>query len=183
MTNATFKRKSISKKTRFEIFKRDGYKCMYCGAHPPAVLLHIDHIKPVADGGKNDIDNLITACEPCNLGKGARSLEVTPKSLEEKAKLVAEQEEQLLGYQKILEAKRERIEDELWRVAEIIEPDSPKNGMIRDWTVSIRMFIEKLGVHECLNSAEIARAKHPYGGKKTFLYFCGICWHRVRDQE
>ena len=97
MTNIAFKRKPISKKTRFEIFKRDGFKCMYCGAHPPAVLLHIDHIKPVADGGKNDIDNLITACEPCNLGKGARLLEVTPKSLEEKAKLIAEQEEQLLG--------------------------------------------------------------------------------------
>lgn len=26
-------RKSISKKLRFDVFKRDGFKCQYCGAH------------------------------------------------------------------------------------------------------------------------------------------------------
>jgi len=176
-------RKSLSKKTRFEVFKRDGFACMYCGAHPPSVLLHIDHIRPVADGGKNDIDNLITACEPCNLGKGARLLGVVPQSLEEKSKLAAERESQIIGYQEILEAKRERIDRELWVVAEEIEPGSPEKGMNRDWTNSIRMFIEKLGFHECFSAAQKARAKRPYGGRQTFLYFCGICWGKVREIE
>ena len=31
-------RKPISKKTRFEIFKRDGFSCRYCGAHPPEAV-------------------------------------------------------------------------------------------------------------------------------------------------
>lgn len=44
-------RKAISKKTRFEVFKRDRFTCQYCGATPPGVLLHIDHIHPVAEGG------------------------------------------------------------------------------------------------------------------------------------
>lgn len=63
------KRESISKKIRFEIFKRDNFKCQYCGSSAPHVLLHIDHIKPVSKGGTNVITNLITACESCNGGK------------------------------------------------------------------------------------------------------------------
>ncbi len=51
-------REAISKKRRFDVFKRDGFACQYCGATPPGVLLHVDHINPVALGGKSGIDNL-----------------------------------------------------------------------------------------------------------------------------
>jgi hypothetical protein len=177
------KRKALSKKTRFEVFKRDAFACQYCGAHPPGVLLHIDHIRAVAEGGGNDIDNLVTACEPCNLGKGARALSVVPQTLAAKAAAVAEREEQLRGYQEILEAKRERLTDEMWRVAEVVDPGSSKLGMKRDWTASIRRFIERLGVHEVLDAADVARGQYPYGGKRCFLYFCGICWNRIRESS
>jgi len=69
------KRKSISKRLRFEVFKRDSFTCQYCGQAAPDVVLHIDHIAPVAGGGDNDILNLITSCESCNLGKGAKTLD------------------------------------------------------------------------------------------------------------
>lgn len=68
------KRKPLSKKTRFEIFKRDSFTCQYCGAVAPDVLLHIDHIIPVASGGTNEFLNLITSCQACNAGKGKREL-------------------------------------------------------------------------------------------------------------
>lgn len=176
------KRKALSKRLRFEVFKRDSFVCQYCGAHPPGALLHVDHIQPVADGGGNDIDNLVTACEACNQGKGAVSLKSIPATLAEKAALVAEHEAQIRGYQAVLDARRDRIEDELWRVAEVIQPRSSEEGMSRDWTASIRRFNERLGVHMVLECAEIARARFPYGGKKTFLYFCGICWNQIRDK-
>lgn len=67
-------RKPISKKLRFEIFKRDKFCCSFCGKSAPDVILEIDHIKPVIDGGKNDILNLTTACFDCNRGKGKRKL-------------------------------------------------------------------------------------------------------------
>lgn len=67
-------RKQISKKIRFEVFKRDSFKCQYCGAEPPNVILHVDHIHPVSKDGDNDLLNLITSCQPCNLGKGATPL-------------------------------------------------------------------------------------------------------------
>ena len=63
-------RKPISKKMRFEVFKRDNFTCQYCGRHAPDVVLECDHIKPVAEGGKNTFLNLITSCMECNRGKG-----------------------------------------------------------------------------------------------------------------
>ena len=68
------KRKGLSKKLRFEVFKRDSFKCQYCGRTAPDTILEVDHIKPVKDGGTNDISNLITSCKDCNIGKGARLL-------------------------------------------------------------------------------------------------------------
>lgn len=67
-------RKSISKKLRFEVFKRDGFKCQYCGESSPDVILHVDHIHPVSKGGDNDVMNLITSCADCNSGKRDRVL-------------------------------------------------------------------------------------------------------------
>ena len=67
-------RKSLSKKTRFEVFKRDSFTCQYCGKSAPTVLLEIDHIKPVSKNGDDDITNLITSCFDCNRGKSDREL-------------------------------------------------------------------------------------------------------------
>jgi len=63
-------RKSSGKRLRFEIFKRDGFRCVYCGATPVDSPLHIDHVTPLAAGGTDDPDNLATACQNCNAGKG-----------------------------------------------------------------------------------------------------------------
>jgi hypothetical protein len=68
------KREPIGAKLRFEVFKRDSFTCQYCGRRAPDVILHADHIRPVAEGGTTDILNLVTSCQPCNSGKGARPL-------------------------------------------------------------------------------------------------------------
>ena len=46
-----------------KIFKRDGYKCLCCGATED---LTIDHIVPIKDDGINDEDNFQTLCNRCN---------------------------------------------------------------------------------------------------------------------
>ena len=177
------KRKAISTKTRFEVFKRDGFTCQYCGATPPGVLLQVDHILAVAEGGSHTMDNFVTACQPCNAGKGARNLKVAPQTLSEKATAIQEAEAQLLGYQQILQARQARIEDELWIVAETLAPCSAEHGMRKDWLASIRAFNKRLGFHAVNEAAEIANAKYPLGNKRTFLYFCGVCWNLVRKAD
>lgn len=42
--------------------------CAYCGS--PAE--HIDHVVPLSRGGGHSIGNLVGACAPCNLSKGAK---------------------------------------------------------------------------------------------------------------
>lgn len=63
------KRESISKKVRFTILKRDGYRCRYCGRPSSEIALEIDHVVAVARGGTNDESNLVAACVDCNRGK------------------------------------------------------------------------------------------------------------------
>lgn len=107
-------RKSTGKRSRFEVFKRDYYTCQYCGAQPPGVALVIDHIDPVANGGASTIDNLITACEPCNQGKAARVLgdrAVRPDA--DLMYLETQQEIAELRRYQAAASERERIEAEL----------------------------------------------------------------------
>lgn len=66
----------VSTALRFKILERDYFKCAYCGANPQITSLHIDHKLPVSEGGTNELSNLITACAECNLGKGARSVDI-----------------------------------------------------------------------------------------------------------
>lgn len=172
---------ALSKKTRFEVFKRDGFACQYCGATPPKVILHVDHIHPVAEGGTNDQDNLVTSCESCNQGKGARLLSSTPMPLADKAALVAEAEEQLRGFNEVMEAKRARVENDCWRVAELWMKASCKSSIHKSDFQSIRNFINKLGLHECLEAMEIAVGRKPWGGPSCFRYFCGICWSKIKE--
>ena len=35
------KRKSLTKKVRFEVFKRDSFKCQYCGSSAPVGIVHV----------------------------------------------------------------------------------------------------------------------------------------------
>lgn len=73
-------RKPISKSRRFDVLSRDKFMCRYCGASADdGVVLHVDHVQPVAAGGGDDLDNLVSACQDCNLGKGAKLLEIGEK--------------------------------------------------------------------------------------------------------
>jgi hypothetical protein len=62
---------AVSKRLRFEIFRRDIYTCHYCGASAPDVVLTVDHILPKTLGGTDLPDNLVTACTECNSGKSS----------------------------------------------------------------------------------------------------------------
>lgn len=60
-------RTSLSVRTRYQIFKRDLYRCRICAK--TGVEIEVDHIVPVARGGSDDMENLQTLCVPCNRGK------------------------------------------------------------------------------------------------------------------
>ena len=68
-------REPIPAGLRFAVLRRDGFRCVYCGrGDSDNVKLHLDHLVPVARGGKTEIANLVAACQDCNLGKSASDL-------------------------------------------------------------------------------------------------------------
>ncbi|MBQ8902158.1 MAG: HNH endonuclease [Bacilli bacterium] len=67
---ARFERSVINNDIRYEVLKRDNFRCKLCGmSAEDGVKLHVDHIIPVSKGGKSTMNNLQTLCERCNLGK------------------------------------------------------------------------------------------------------------------
>ena len=71
-TNIKKSTRAISDKLRYQVLKRDNFKCCACGASPakdPSVELHIDHIIPWSKGGESTLKNLQTLCFKCNIGK------------------------------------------------------------------------------------------------------------------
>lgn len=56
---------------RERVFRRDGYRCVYCGEPFEAHLLTLDHVEPRMRGGDSSEGNLVSACQPCNLAKGS----------------------------------------------------------------------------------------------------------------
>lgn len=174
-------RKSLSKKTRFEVFKRDGFVCQYCGNSPPTVILEIDHIIPVKDGGGNEVDNLLTSCFDCNRGKGTRSLEVSPDTLEQKRLVIEEKREQLKQYDQIVKRKRRALDRKVKRLEEIF-----RDAYTHVWTdvfkKSIRGFLEMLPFEEVEDAVLIACSRVTDPGDST-KYICGVCWNKIRDIE
>lgn len=63
-------RGKVSNKLRFYIYQRDGYRCKRCGISDKYAVLEVDHIIPIAKGGKSTADNLQTLCHKCNVEKG-----------------------------------------------------------------------------------------------------------------
>lgn len=172
-------RKAVSKKTRFEVFKRDGFCCQYCGSHPPGVVLHVDHIHPVANGGGNNIDNLVTSCESCNQGKSDRVLSDVPQSLQEKAAQVLEKEAQIKGYYAAMNAKKLRLEDDAEQVRDVYERFNAGYTLNEKSMVTVRHFVDRLGVFDVCDAMERAHSKARRG--QEFRYFCGICWAKIRE--
>jgi len=61
-----------SSRTRYLVLKRDGYRCVMCGATATeGAKLQVDHVLPKSKGGKAVLNNLQTLCDRCNRGKGA----------------------------------------------------------------------------------------------------------------
>ena len=57
--------------TRATLFLRDEFTCQYCGYKGKD--LTFDHVMPKSRGGKTRWDNVVAACQSCNLRKAAKT--------------------------------------------------------------------------------------------------------------
>lgn len=165
-------RKPISKKIRFEVFKRDSFKCQYCGAEAPNVVLEVDHIKPVSKGGKNTITNLITSCFSCNNGKRATELSDDSVLVKQKTQLdqLQERREQIEmmmnWHSSLLDFEDTQIEDleRVWsRIIDVSFKLTPKAK------IKVKSYLRKHGFSDMVQAAKDVVEKVQFGGNDGLL--------------
>jgi 5-methylcytosine-specific restriction endonuclease McrA len=61
--------------SRRNLYKRDKYRCQYCGRRRDPRELSVDHIVPRSRGGISSWTNCVLACLECNRKKANRTLE------------------------------------------------------------------------------------------------------------
>lgn len=173
-------RKAISKKLRFEVFKRDSFTCQYCGKSAPDVVLELDHIKPVAKGGKNELLNLVASCVDCNRGKGARELDdssVVTKQQKQLAEL-NERKEQLKMMLKWKEELATMTEEQVDAIDTLISNRFDRH-LSADGRRSIKSLIGRFGFNEVYDSTEIAMCNPRYSDADYAVNkIGGICFNR-----
>jgi 5-methylcytosine-specific restriction endonuclease McrA len=57
---------------KFRAERTPTYKCRYCNKQLTRFTATLDHVKPIAEGGDNSFENLVTACLGCNSRKQKR---------------------------------------------------------------------------------------------------------------
>jgi DNA-binding transcriptional MerR regulator len=149
-------RKGIGKRLRFEVFKRDSFTCQYCGKSAPDVVLHIDHIIPVVEGGGNDLVNLITSCVDCNQGKSRIKLSDDAAIKKQKKMLDGLQEkrnqlelmaEWKIGLNDILTQECEMLDDYLSRLTGYKTTEQYKNN-------TLKKLIKKHGIDNVISAVD-----------------------------
>lgn len=177
-------RKPIGKKLRFEVFKRDSFCCQYCGRSAPDVILEVDHLKPVAEGGENELLNLITSCRDCNRGKGKRLISDNQTVVKQKAALDDLNEkrlqmEMMLQWQKDLE----NLFDEQIDFIEDIILDDPENYSLGDGArKEVKILIRRFGFPLVVESSEIA-ARQYHSEYRRIKLLGGICYNIKKRRE
>ena len=82
----------------------------------PDIILDVDHLHPVAEGGDDDILNLITSCRDCNRGKGKTPLSQNDSLKKSQRQLLdladkTEQSQMMIEWKKsMLEIQQQEIE-------------------------------------------------------------------------
>lgn len=175
------KRKNLSKKTRFEVFKRDSFTCQYCGRKAPDVVLEVDHIKPVSKGGDNNIINLITSCSSCNNGKSNIPLDVQDE-LAKNQKQLEELQERRTQMEMMVEWK-ERLysltEEGATMILDVFA-DKTNVNLNESAKSEIIGWIDKFGFEQVLDATYIAIQTYYKGTDEsidnTFNKIGGICF-------
>lgn len=176
-------RKPISKKLRFDIFKRDNFQCVYCGKTPPEVTLEVDHIEPVSKGGDNDINNLVTSCFDCNRGKRNIRLTKKPNKTPENIAILKEQEEQLKEYRKLIRKIVGRVNSNINDIDNVYSEAYPGWGFSDSFkTGSLKRFLTLLSKEEIIEFLNIAIDRMGEDRDRVIPYFCGVCWTNIKSK-
>lgn len=177
----------LSKRQRFEILRRDGHRCKYCGRTADEVKITVDHVTPIALGGTNVPENLAAACSDCNNGKSsvpadaAMVAEVADDAM--RWAVAWKQASSEMGMESTQKSKAaDKVKARLAKLAKesygrpLAMPGDAAASVIR-W-IELGLPIEKINE---LADYTVSRRNIPLDGK--WRYFSGCCWSALRQIE
>ena len=162
---------AVTKRTRYEVLKRDNFTCRYCRETEGKLV--VDHVTPVALGGNDQPSNLVAACHDCNSGKASTSPD---------AAMVADVTDQQLQLAKNIESAYAIIADD------ILERESYLHEFYKacpidlepEWEQSLRYWHSAgVPIEIPIDAARIAYAKGLRNPRRTYAYMCGVIWNQV----
>lgn len=176
---------AVSKRLRYEVMRRDGFRCRYCGFSAAETELQVDHVQPVTLGGSDEPENLVTSCAECNAGKSSSNPDQEfvanvaddslrwARAMKEAASIAATDRDSIDAYSFLIDEEWGRWKDGLG------EPiPRPSN-----WRQSARQFrAAGLAVEEATVLVVVAM-EGPASPSGTWRYFCGCCWKAVKDRQ
>lgn len=172
---------AVSRRLRFEILRRDGHTCRYCGAKAPDVALTVDHVIPVALGGGDEPSNLIAACRDCNAGKTS----IAPDS-----PIVEDVDATALLFARAMEQATEARRKQLGGLVDFQHTflerwDSllDRAPMPRDWPLSVERFLASgLTGDDLLHFMDVTYDRNK-PAVHCWKYFCGCCWNEIGQRQ
>lgn len=178
---------AVSKRTRYEVLKRDNFTCRYCRSAENAMT--VDHVTPVALGGTDDPGNLVAACKDCNAGKSSSSpsdgmvADVSQRAVEWAAGIAAFNQAQMRDRKKRnAYVRRFRKAWDRWGYGQG-EKRKPL-PMPADWEPTVwRFYGLGLPIEELEDAVTISASNDYVGVDKTFKYMCGVLWNKVNRMQ
>ncbi|MET7795731.1 HNH endonuclease [Streptomyces decoyicus] len=180
---------AVSKRLRYEILRRDQHTCRYCGATAPNVPLRIDHVTPVALGGTDTPDNLVTACQDCNSGKSSASPDARhvaavsddalrwAAAMKQAANDLREKQTPKTAYREAFKSIWNSWTRESGWKTERVE-------LLEGWKGSLDAFYEAgLPQEVWPDIIEKAMTNPTVRIDNTFRYACGIAWRMVHELQ
>lgn len=176
---------AITKRTRYEVLRRDNYTCRYCGASAPNVELQVDHVIPKALGGGDAPDNLVAACRDCNAGKTSSQPD-SAQVAQVKAQAVA----MSIALKTAFDTRMGGLkEDEKWcrHFKRKWDKTTDEQGLMYakpddNWRNTIARW-RGMGVPLEVIDDAVEKALRKYGLRQSdrFAYMCGIVWNVIKD--
>lgn len=162
---------AVTKRTRFEVLRRDNFTCRYCRS--TEAELTIDHVTPIALGGTDDPDNLVAACRDCNAGKASSGPD------EELVDDVAA--DALRWAAAIKKASEESAAKAKAREGELADfYDAYKHWLPIDWFPVVSGWLDAgLSLSDAHDCIDIALAKPYLHERGTFPYACGVAKNKI----
>lgn len=181
----------VTPRLRYEILRRDGHRCHYCGLTAAQTTLVIDHVIPRALGGRTVPENLVTSCRRCNAGKSSvppdaplvedvdRDARRWASAIRRAAEARQGERERLVAITKALDAEWSSWTYRPYQGARkkpVPRPD--------DWDIAVARWVTLgLDLQAISYYLDISMRNSKVHPEKAWVYFAGCCWNGMKDLQ